>query len=79
MGGEGPLSPGEDRGESKARTEWTLVAGGFAIIVVLGGALMWAMFGQTFALVGLAVMVGVLVLFALLYWALKALGDWAKS
>jgi hypothetical protein len=79
MDGRGPLMPGEEPPGDKARTEWTLVIGGFAIILILGGGLMWLIFGQQFATVGLAVMVGVVILFAFLYLVLKALGDWAKS
>lgn len=75
MSRERPLTPGEH----KAHTEWVLVVGGFAIIVVLGGALMWLIFGPTFALIGLAGMVVIVVLFVVLYWLLKALEAWAKS
>ncbi|MCL5026248.1 MAG: hypothetical protein M1531_07110 [Chloroflexi bacterium] len=75
MRSEGPLTPGEH----KAHTEWVLVVGGFGIIVVFGGALMWLIYGQEFALIGLGVMIGVALLFAILYWLLKALEAWAKS
>ena len=75
MSGDGPLKPGKH----KRRTEARLVLGGFAIILVMGGALMWRIYGQEFALVGLGVMVGVLLLFAVLWFVLKAAEDWAKS
>jgi hypothetical protein len=65
--------------KGKAQTEYTLVLGGFLIITVIGGLLMWRIYGLEFAILGEVVIAGGAVLFILLWLALKAMEQWAKS
>jgi hypothetical protein len=52
-------------------TELRLVAGGYAIIVTLGSALVWLTFGQTAATIALVVMLAAGALFVALWLLLK--------
>jgi hypothetical protein len=56
-----------------------MVATGFALILVIGGVMMWQIYGLEFALLGLLVIIGAIVLFGILWMALRALEAWAKS
>ena len=75
---------GTDRDEVAAarfrrRTEGQLVAGGFAIIAAVGGAILWWRFGGTTAGITLAVLLLACALFAVLWLLLVALERWARS
>ena len=78
----GEISP--DRDETRAahyrhQTERQLLAGGFAILAVAGGALMWWFYGATTAGIGLALILLAVGLFALLWLLLAVLERWARS
>jgi hypothetical protein len=77
---------GTDRGRDEVaaarfrrRTEGQLVAGGFAIIAVAGGAILWWRFGGTTAGITLAVLLLACGLFAVLWLLLVVLERWARS
>ncbi len=63
----------------RRRTEWQLVAGGFSLVVIIGGALMWRIYGMTFALVGVGVAVTGVAVFGLLWGLLRLLEAWSRS
>jgi hypothetical protein len=69
----------DEPGRRRRQTEWQLVGGGFAILLVAGHGLLWLLYGRTTALLSLGVFVGALVLFALLWLLLRALERWARS
>jgi hypothetical protein len=75
----GPLAPNGGREKRKPHTEGIMVAVGFAIILVVGGLLMWRIYGLEFALLGVSVIIAVIVLFLAIWMVLKALETWAKS
>ena len=68
-----------DQERHKRRTEWQTVAGGFALMVVVGGALLWLIYGQTVALIGIGVAAIGIAIFGLLWALLRLLETWAKS
>lgn len=55
------------------------MAGGFVILLVVGGALLFLTAGPGPAIVGVVVIVGGIALFGALYWGLAALGRWAQG
>lgn len=79
MSKPGPLAPDGGQPRSKPHTEGIMVATGFALILVIGGVMMWQIYGLEFALLGLLVIIGAIVLFGILWMALRALEAWAKS
>jgi hypothetical protein len=76
-----PYADGVDTepGRQRRQTEWQLVAGGFAIVAVVGDGLLWLLYGRTTALLALSVLAGALVIFGLLWLFLRALEAWAKG
>lgn len=79
--GAASYAEGVDSGPGRQRrqTEWQLVAGGFAIVAVVGDGLLWLLYGRTTALLALSVLGGALVIFGLLWLFLRALEAWAKG
>ncbi len=65
-------------GVHRQRTEESLVLGGFAIVLVVGGALMLLLLGTGPATVGIAIILVVLGLFLFLYKAMGLLEAWLK-
>ncbi|MBI3966646.1 MAG: hypothetical protein HY329_13510 [Chloroflexi bacterium] len=59
-------------------TEAQLMGGGLLLIALLGTAILWLTFGRETALLGLAVMVGGVLLLGGLLLLLRALEEWAK-
>ncbi len=68
-----------DPGRQRRAIEWRLVIGGFAILLVIGGLLMWLLLGLTIALIGVVTAVIAIAIFALLWLILRALEAWARS
>ncbi|MDA8218027.1 MAG: hypothetical protein M0Z94_10475 [Dehalococcoidales bacterium] len=60
------------------RTEQQLVLGGFALVVLVGGALVWFLYGLTPAAIAVAVVLGSGAIFVLLLAVLRALDTWAR-
>jgi hypothetical protein len=77
--GKKPDECEEPVSKAKASVEYTTVAGGFVIISVIGGLLMWRIYGLEFAIIGEGVVLGGIIIFGLLWLALKAMEAWAKS
>ncbi|MDP2659560.1 MAG: hypothetical protein Q8R28_02360 [Dehalococcoidia bacterium] len=71
------MSDGSQR--HRRKTEWQLVTGGFALVVIIGGALMWRIYGTIFALIGMGVAVTGIAIFGLLWGLLRLLEAWSKS
>lgn len=65
-------------GLHRQQTEESLVFGGFALVLVVGGALMLLVLGTGPATVGIAVILVVLGLFLLLYKAMGLLEAWLR-
>lgn len=63
----------------RQRTEWQLVAGGFAIVALVGDGLLWLLYDRTTALLALGVLAAALVVFGLLWLGLRAAEAWAKG
>ncbi len=61
------------------QTERRLIWGGFAILVVVGGALVWLLYGPGAMLASLACLGGGIGLFGLLYLFLKLIELWVNS
>ena len=61
------------------QTEARLVLGGFLVLVVLGGGLVWWLYGPLPALIAVALVVGAGLIFALLLLLLRLLDVWARS
>lgn len=78
MGGK-PKRRGFQAEPHHRQTESRLLLGGFAIILVLGGFLIWWVMGPVPALIAVAVMVGAGLMFVLLLLLLRALDAWARS
>jgi fucose permease len=79
MGETGPDQDDTRAARYRRQTESQLLAGGFAILAVVGGALMWWFYGATTAGIGLALILLAVGLFALLWLILAALERWARS
>ncbi|MHB1417350.1 MAG: hypothetical protein ACYC1C_19050 [Chloroflexota bacterium] len=60
------------------RTEQQLVLGGFALVVLVGGALVWFLYGPTPAAIAVAVVLGAGAVLVLLLALLRALDTWAR-
>jgi hypothetical protein len=65
-------------GKHRERTEMNLALGGFAIITVVGGALMLITLGAGPASIGLGAIMIVFGVFLLLYWSLGLLERWLR-
>ena len=65
-------------GAHRERTEESLVFGGFAIILVVGGALMVLVLGNGPAAFGIGIILLVLGIFLLLYKALGLIEVWLR-
>jgi len=63
----------------RRQTESRLLLGGFVIILVVGGCLIWRFMGPVSALLAVAVIVGAGLIFILLLLLLRALDAWARS
>ncbi len=74
-----PQVTGHQTDRYRRRTEWRLVFGGFTLIIVIGGILLWLLWGLTIALVGLGIIVLAAAIFALLLALLRVAETWAKS
>ncbi|MHB1132720.1 MAG: hypothetical protein ACYC4L_10080 [Chloroflexota bacterium] len=61
------------------QTESRLVLGGFAVLVLLGGGLVWQLYGPLPGLIAVAIILGAGLVFALLLLLLRALDAWARS
>lgn len=68
-----------DPGWHRRQTEWRLMVGGFALIIVVGGGLLWLGYSTTVALIGVGAALGAVVLFALLLVLLRIMEAWARS
>lgn len=66
-------------GPHHQQTESHLLLGGFAIILVIGGALIWGIMGPVPALIAVTVIVGAGLVFVLILLLLRALDAWARS
>ncbi|HIQ04948.1 MAG TPA: hypothetical protein EYH31_04530 [Anaerolineae bacterium] len=67
---------GKDVQQHRRQTENRLILGGFAILVVVGGGLIWLIYGRGAALLGLTCIFAGLGLFGLLYLILKGIELW---
>lgn len=65
-------------GAHRQRTEESLVLGGFAIVLVVGGALMMLVLGKGPATLGIGVILLVIGIFLMLYKGLGMLDAWLK-
>ena len=65
--------------QQQRRTELTMVLVGLAIVVVVGGAMLWVLYGRTTALIAVTLVLGGAALLALLWLLLRALERWAHS
>lgn len=63
----------------RGQTERRLVVGGFAIIALAGGAILWARYGGVAAITALAVILGGGGLIVLLWLLLSLMESWARS
>ena len=63
----------------RAQTERRLAVGGFAILALGGGVILWARYGGTAALTALAVILGGAGIIALLWLLLSLMEAWARS
>ena len=76
-----PETRSSERGADwrRRQTEWRLVWGGFALVILIGGPLLWLLFGTTMAVIGVAVAVLAIAIFVGLLLLLRILEAWAKS
>jgi hypothetical protein len=75
----GRREPEHETDRYRRRSERHLAAGGFGIVALVGGALLWLRYGGTTAAIAVALVLGGAGLLALL-WALLALMEaWARS
>ena len=81
-------TPEEDRGvpqkgfqpeRHRAQTQSRLILGGFAILLVLGGAFIWWAYGGGAALVGVSCLLSFMALFGLLFGILKLMEMWSRE
>ena len=63
----------------RGHTERRLALGGFAILALGGGAILWALYGGTTAMTALAVILGGAGVVALLWLLLSLMEAWARS
>ena len=63
----------------RGQMERRLGVGGFAILALGGGGILWALYGGTAALAALAVILGGAGVVALLWLLLILMGAWARS
>lgn len=68
-----------NRREHRQRTDRTLVIGGFALMFVVGGALVWRFFGLGAMFSSWLCLGGGVVLFGGIYLLLKLMERWANS
>ena len=63
----------------RRHTEWRMILGGFVLIVVVGGSLLWLLWGLSVALIGLAAILAATAIFAVLLALMSLLEKWARS
>lgn len=71
----GPFNPDRHRRQTQAR----LIAGGLLILVIVGGGLVWVIYGQAAALTAVLCLLAGAGLFALLWGLLSLLERWVKD
>lgn len=70
----------EHQGERyRTQTERRLAAGGFGILALAGGLLLWLRYGGTTATIALAIILGSAGVLALLWLLLSLMEAWARS
>ena len=63
----------------RRQTERRLALGGFAIVALAGGALLWLRYGGTTAAIAIALVLGGAGILALLWLLLSLMEAWARS
>ena len=73
MTGKSPVNKPTNLREIHGRTERNLIVGALVILFVIGGGLIWLLYGMEQALTAELCMVGLLTLFGGMYWLLVKL------
>jgi len=63
----------------RSQTERRLAVGGFAIVALAGGALLWLRYGGTMATIAIALVLGGAGILAFLWLLLSLMEAWARS
>lgn len=68
-----------DTRQHRTSTEARLVAGGYLILLVVGGALVWLLYGRVAALTAVSCLLAVAAIIALLWLVLGVLERWVRE
>ena len=78
-GNDQPPQKGFNPRDHLAQTQTRLILGGFAILLVVGGGLIWLIYGLGAAITGVSCLLAFMALFGLLFGILKLMEVWTRE